>query len=217
MDSNSVLAAATVVLAVGTLVLVGITAYYAWQNHNMVDVLRRQSDLTEQIERDRRADSQIMAAALLEVRGPTYDRGTRTVDVPVKNLDASPILAARLVLRAAKDPVGPPAWEAPTGATEAAVEMTNALMPDQTWHLNCHADDFFRPGDIHPGESPLWHDQLIFDVESVGLLGQKVLQRYEWGPGESGRQPYIRLRIVQITPSVEGSKPLRYVASTASA
>jgi len=188
MDSNSVLATATVVLAVATLVLVCVTAYYAWQNHKMVDVLRRQADLTEKIERHGRADTQIMAAVLLKVGGPMYDRDRRTIALSVANEDASPVLTASLTIRASKDPAGPPSWLPPGGAAESWVALKNALMPGDSRWLTCQAADFFRVGEIAGNESPLWPGQLIFDVESVGFLGQGVLQRYEWPIPLSVRQ-----------------------------
>jgi hypothetical protein len=209
MDSNTVLAAATVILALGTLVLVGVTAYYAWQNHNMVGVLKRQADLTEKIESHGRADTQIVAAVLLKVGGPMYDRDHRTLALSVANEDASPVLAASLTIRAGKEPAEAPTWLPPAGAAESWVALKNALLPGESRWLTCQAADFFRV-EIVGNESPLWPGQVIFDVESVGFLGQRVLQRYEWPVPEQGRSSEVRLRIVQIAPSVEGAEPVRY-------
>jgi hypothetical protein len=199
-----------VILALGTLVLVGVTAYYAWQNHSMVGVLKRQADLTEKIESHGRADTQIMAAVLLKVDGPMYERNRRTLALSVANEDASPVLAASLTIRAGKDPAGPPLWLPSAGAAESWVALKNALMPGESRSLTCQAADFFRVGEIAGNESPLWPGQVIFDVESVGFLGQRVLQRYEWPVPESNGISEIRLRIVQIAPSVEGAEPVHY-------
>jgi hypothetical protein len=176
----------------------------------MVDVLRRQADLTEKIERHGRADTQILAAVLLKVSGPMYDRDRRTIALNVANEDASPVLTASLTIRAGKDPAVPPSWLPPGGAAESWVALKNALMPGDSRWLTCQAADFFRVGVIAGNESPLWPGQVIFDVESVGFLGQRVLQRYEWPIPEPGRSSEIRLRVVQIAPSVEGTKPIRY-------
>jgi hypothetical protein len=211
MDSNLILAVATVVLAGATMVLVGVTAYYAWQNHNMVGVLKRQADLTEKIESHGRADTQIMAAVLLTVANPMYDRNLRTIAVKVVNGDSSPVLSASLTIRAGKDPAGPPSWLPPVGATTSRVILKNAVMPGEIGWLRCGAADFYRVGEIDQNTSPLWPAQIIFDVESVGFLGQRVLQRYEWLiPEDAHRTSEVRFRIVQITPNVEGAEPVRY-------
>ena len=117
MDSNTVLAVATVVLAAGTLVLVGVTAYYARQNHNMVGVLKRQADLAETSERNRARDGQILAAVIVQAGPPTYSNGPHTIELEVTNpSDSAAVLRPRLVLRAATTPVAGPHWETPIGS-----------------------------------------------------------------------------------------------------
>jgi hypothetical protein len=57
-------------------------------------------------------------------------------------------------------------------------------------------------------EIPLWPEQLICDVLTTGILGQRVLQRYEWVPRGPGGV-YFRQLFVEVIPNVEGTLPER--------
>ncbi len=209
MDSNTVLAAATVILAAGTLVLVGVTAYYAWQNHNMVGVLKRQADLAEATERNRARDAQIIAAVIVQASPPAYSNGPHTIELEVANpSDSAAVLRPRLVLRAPKSPVVGPHWEAPIGSAEMTLELANALMPGEKGTFRGVINDFVQSAEAKPGRPPLWPEQIIYDIQTMGVLGQGVLQRYEWRP-EPKDGVFVRLRLVEIAPNVEGAAPLR--------
>lgn len=209
MDSNAVLAVATVVLAAGTVVLVGITAYYARQNHNMVGVLKRQADLAETSERNRARDAQILAAVIVDAGRPAYSNGPHTIELEVTNpSDSTAVLRPRLVLRAPKEPVAGPNWETPIGSAEMPLELDNALMPGQKATFRGVINDFVQSAESKPGRPPLWPEQIIYDIQTTGVLGQSVLQRYEWHP-EPKDGIHVRLRLIEIAPNVEGSTPLR--------
>ena len=209
MDSNTVLAVATVVLAAGTLVLVGVTAYYARQNHNMVGVLKRQADLAETSERNRARDGQILAAVIVQAGPPTYSNGPHTIELEVTNpSDSAAVLRPRLVLRAATTPVAGPHWETPIGSAEMTLELANALMPGEKGTFRGAINGFVQSAEAKPGRPPLWPEQIIYDIQTTGVLGQGVLQRYEWRP-EPKDGVFVRLRLTEITPNVAGSTPLR--------
>jgi hypothetical protein len=209
MDSDSVLAAATVVLAVGTMVLVLVTAYYAWQNHEMVKVLKRQADLTETIERDRARDAQILAAVIVDAGHPSWSNGPHTIELDVRNpSNSAAVLRPRVTFRAAKTPVAGPHWEPPIGSEEMRLAQEKALMPGDTETFRGPIDGFVQSAELKPGRPPLWPDQIIYDVETTGVLGQRVLQRYEWRP-EATDGVSVRLRLIEIMPNVEGAAPLR--------
>jgi hypothetical protein len=209
MDSNTVLAAATVVLAAGTLVLVGVTAYYASQNHNMVGVLKRQADLVETTEVNRQRDAQIQAVVILQTWPPSYLNGPHTIELQVANpSNSAAVLGPRLILRAAKEPVAGPNWETPIGSAEMTLELANALLPGEKAVFRGVINDFVPSGEAKPGRPPLWPEQIVYDIQATGVLGQSVLQRYEWRP-EPKDGVFVRLRLIEITPNVAGSTPLR--------
>jgi hypothetical protein len=206
-DANWVLAAVTVILVL-------VTAYYAWQNHKMVDVLKRQADLSEETERNRRRDAQIVAAVVLHASPPAYSAQWHKLELEVTNpSDSSAVLAPRLVIRAAKEPVGAPLWETPSGAAETSMEIPDALMPGEKGTFRGLLHGFVQVAEAKPGQPPLWPEQLIYDIQTTGVLGQSVLQRYEWRPNPTDGV-FVRLRLVEIAPNVEGSRPLRIVPAT---
>jgi hypothetical protein len=208
MDSNTVLAAATVVLAAGTLVLVCVTAYYAWQNHNMVAVLKRQADLAETTEHNRQREAQIQAAVILQTLPPSYSNGPHTIELQVTNpSNSTAVLAPRLVLRAAKEPVAGPRWETPTGAAEMTLELASAVLPGEKAVFRGVINDFIASAEAKPGRPPLWPEQIVYDIVATGTLGQTVLQRYEWRP-EPKDGIYVRLRLIEITPNAADATPL---------
>jgi|GEM_PF-1532620 hypothetical protein len=214
MDSNTVLAVATVVLAAGTLVLVGVTAYYAWQNHNMVGVMKRQADLTETIERNRGRDVQIMAAVIVHAGPPSYSNGPHTIELDVTNpSDSVTVLRPRVTFRAVKTPVAGPDWEPPVGSAEMSWALDKALMPGEKTTFRGVINDFVQSAESKPGRPPLWPDQIIYDIQTTGVLGQTVLQRYEWRPDPTDGV-FVRLRLIEIAPNVEGSRPLRITTDT---
>ncbi len=209
MDSNTVLVAATVVLAAGTVVLVLVTAYYARQNHNMVEVLKRQADLTETIERNRARDAQILAAVIVDAGPPQYSNGPHTIELEVRNpSDSAAVLGPRLTLRAAKTPVAGPDWDTQVGSAEMPLALDKALMPGEKATFRGVINDFVQSAESKPGRPPLWPEQIIYDIQTKGVLGQRVLQRYEWHP-EPRDGVHVRLRLIEIAPNVEGSLPLR--------
>ena len=200
---------ANTVLAIATLVLVGVTAYYAWQNHEMVRVLKRQADLAETIERNRARDVQFLAAVIVDAGPPAYSNGPHTIELEVSNpSDSAAVLRPRLILRAPKEPVAGPNWEPPIGSAEMTLELHNALMPGEKATFRGVINGFVQSAEAKPGRPPLWPEQIVYDIETTGVLGQSVLQRYEWRP-EPTDGVYVRLRFVQIAPSVEGADPLR--------
>jgi hypothetical protein len=204
------------VLAAGSVVLVVVTAYYAWQNHKMVDMMKRQVDLAESTERNRARDAHILAAVIVHAGPLTYANPQHMMELEITNPnDSVPVLTPRLVVRAPKDPVAGPYWETPAGATEKTIEISDALMPGKTATFRGTIYDLIPIAEWKPGKPPIWPEQLIYDIRTTGVLGQSVLQRYEYRPTPQDGV-FVRLRVVEITPNVEGSEPLRITTDTVS-
>jgi hypothetical protein len=169
---------------------------------------QRQHSPVEEIERSRRRDQQIASAPILKVGKPSFTYSSQEMALEVENASpASIALAPRLRVRASKDPVGPPSWDPPLGATELLMTLPDALAPGQRASFRGILGDFVE-ATKPTSEIPLWPEQLICDVLTTGIFGQRVLQRYEWVPRGPGGA-YFRQLFVEVIPNVEGTLPER--------
>jgi hypothetical protein len=168
---------------------------------------RMPPDPIDEIERIRRKEAQVASAPMLKVGKPSFTYGSREMTLEVENGSSSVAMAPRLRVRATKDPVVPPDWDPPLGATELLMAIPDALSPGQRASFHGILSDFVDAAKPTP-EIPLWPKQLICDVLTTGILGQRVLQRYEWMPQGSGGV-YFRQLFVEVVANVEGTLPVR--------
>jgi len=147
---------------------------------------------------DRRRDEQIGSAPILKVGKPSFTYGSREMTLEVENASPSMAFSPSLRLRASRQLVGPPNWEPSTAATELLLSLPDAIAPGDRATFRGVLNDFVDMAKIP--EIPLWPSQIFCDITMNGILGQRVLQRYEWVPaGRDGH--YFWQRIVEVTPT----------------
>ncbi len=145
-----------------------------------------------------RRDEQIGSAPILKVGKPSFTYGSREMTLEVENASASMAFSPCLRLRASRQLVGPPNWEPSTAATELLLSLPDAIAPGDRATFRGVLNDFVDMAKLP--EIPLWPSQIFCDITMNGILGQRVLQRYEWAPaGRDGH--YFWQRVVEVTPT----------------
>jgi hypothetical protein len=196
-----------------TIALVWVTTFYAWQNWKMAQEMKTSREWSERAELSRERSRQISATSLPTVEITSQVRNLQW-SVSVLN-DTKGTLFVKSIL------VGPHHHMLfPAEREDKQVRLfpvRRGLAPSNRDEINIPMEHLLRPGDAQSIRE-LRSYLVRFEVESVGLLGQHIIQALVWDGEQFARdglalsfheeEPTASLQRVYILPDVPDTEPI---------